>query len=112
MTVKTELKTEIEKRGVNSIIRKVGYRLYKYTCSELSTDYQYKTKHTFLNDSVFKPLDQPKCWEDIIDNVENVPMCVLDDNVMESKNRLENALRNFFRGQCISGCVHKITQQK
>ena len=43
----------------------------------------------FFKDSQFKLLVQPKCCVDIIDNLEDAPIFVLDDNGRESKNSLK-----------------------
>ena len=59
--------------------------MYICTCSVLSLYYQYKTKHVFVYDSHFKPLDKPKCCGGIFDDIADVTIFVLLDNEKKSK---------------------------
>ena len=47
----------------------------------------------FLYDNHFRPLHQPKCCWDIVDNRAYVPICVLDDNDRETKISLKHTLK-------------------
>ena len=62
------------------IIRRVNDGVYTYTCSFISDGYKCKKKHAFVYESHFKPSHQSKCFGDLIDNRDNAPICVLEDN--------------------------------
>ena len=64
-------------------------QIYEYTCN---------TKHAFVYDSHFKTLYQSKCYEAIIDNRADAPICVLEDNKIDTKLILRHALKYFFVG--------------
>ena len=60
-------------------------------------------------DSHFKPLHQSKCCGDLIDNRDDAPILVLEDNDKDTKLNLRHALKRIFGGQCIVEYVYKIT---
>ena len=88
-TIKQVFNTEIEKWGEISILRKVDDRVYICECSVQYEYYKIKTEHTFVFKSHFKPLHEPKCCGDLIDNRADATIFVLDDNDREYKHNLK-----------------------
>ena len=66
-------------------------------------------KHSFVYYSHFKPLHQPKCCGDFIDNRADLHICVLGDNYRETRLNLKFSLEIFFGELYTVEYVCKIT---
>ena len=55
------LNTEREQWGTCSVLRKVNDGVYICSCSVISEEYMCKTKHAFVYDKKFKPLEKQEC---------------------------------------------------
>ena len=82
--------------------------MYICTCPVRSDEYMCKTKHAFVFDSHFKPVNQSNCYGAIIDNRYDAPIWVLEDKERETKLNLICALKDLFVGQCNVEYVYKI----
>ena len=71
------LKIEREHWGASCILRTVNAGVYISSCSVRSQQYMCKTRHAFIYASNFIPLHQSRCCEALIDNIVDVPICVL-----------------------------------
>ena len=87
--------------GPASILRRVNYGVFICTYNVKSDEYEFWKKYAFFfYDSNFKPLHQPKCCGVLIDNRADAPICVLEDNDIEAKNKLRHSLKELFGGLC------------
>ena len=97
MAVTSVLNIEVEKWGAISILRKVDYGVYICTYSVQYEDYQIKKKHEFLR-HLIQTFHQPKCCGAPIDNRVYAHVCVIYENVRESKQNLKKVLKHLFDG--------------
>ena len=104
--------TEREPWGAACIMRKVNYGVYICTCNFKSDEYECWTKHEFVYESNFKPFHQSQCCGDLIDNRDDAPIFVLEDNDKETKLNLRHALKDFFGGQYTLEYFYKTTPCK
>ena len=109
MNMNPVLKIEREPWSERIILREVNYGVYICSCSFRYEEYRCKTKHDFFYEIHFKTLHQSKYCGYLIDNRAETPICVMEDNVIETKLNLKHALKNFFGGLCNVEYVYKIT---
>ena len=76
-----------------SILRRFNVGVHICTCEVEYNEYNFWTKHAFVFDSHFKPLNQSKYFLGLIDNRADAPICVLEGKERKKKMILRNALR-------------------
>ena len=74
------LNIEGEQCGACSILIKFDDGVYICSCSFRYERYLCKKKYAFVYNSNLKPLHQPKCCGCVLDNREDAPICVVDEN--------------------------------
>ena len=67
------------KWGAASILKTVNDGVYICICNVHNVKYDLWTKHAFVYDSHYKPLNRTDCCGVLIDNRADAPICVLEN---------------------------------
>ena len=85
------LSIERGKMGTLGILMRINDGVYVCICSIYSKILKLWTQHTFFYDSYFTTKVKRACHGEIIDNRRYAPICLLEENYIETKKTEEYA---------------------